>query len=94
MPSINFCTLNLLIILNQNLPIGDENHYDFGKILLSYSAVTARQGQNERTIVFIISQVEKQQKLYSYQMKYDSSLCHCKRLIGDANNIWPCRAPD
>jgi len=27
-------TLNLLIILNENLPIRDENYYDFGKFLL------------------------------------------------------------
>jgi len=35
LPSIHFCRLNLLIILNQNLPISDEN--DFGKIRLSYT---------------------------------------------------------
>jgi len=32
---IHLCRLNFLIILNQNLPIRDENNYDFGKILLS-----------------------------------------------------------
>jgi len=35
-----FCRLNLLIILNQNLPIRDENDYYFCKILLSYSVFT------------------------------------------------------
>jgi len=40
LPSIYSCRLNLLIILNQNLPIGDEIYYDFGKILLSYSVFT------------------------------------------------------
>jgi len=26
--------------MNQNLPIGDENDYDFGNILFSYSVLT------------------------------------------------------
>jgi len=40
LPSIHSCRLNLLIILNQNLPIRDEIDYDFDKILLSYSVFT------------------------------------------------------
>jgi len=40
LPSSYFCRFNLLIILNQNLPIRDENDYDFGKILLLYSVFT------------------------------------------------------
>jgi len=40
LPSIHFCRWNLLIILNQNLPIRDKNNYEFGKILLAYSVVT------------------------------------------------------
>jgi len=40
LPSIHFCKWNLLIVLNQNLPIRDKNDYDFCKILLSYSVFT------------------------------------------------------
>jgi len=34
LPSIHFCRFNLLIILNQNLPIRDENDYDFSIIIV------------------------------------------------------------
>jgi len=49
LPSINFCRLNLLIILNQNSRIRDENDYDFGKILTHQLDLLIRQDQNERT---------------------------------------------
>jgi len=39
LPSINFCRLNLLIILNQNLPIRDKNDYNFRNILVWYSVL-------------------------------------------------------
>jgi len=40
LPSNHFCRLNLLIIFDQNLPIRDENDYNFGKIRLVYCIFT------------------------------------------------------
>jgi len=44
LPSIYFCRLNLLIILNQNLHNRDVN--DFGKIILSYSVFSIAWNQH------------------------------------------------